>query len=103
MIHRRTFVDDRYGVGEALDEHAFGVPLVVRGKHLLYYGSQANGEDPVEIDVSLIFCAIHAQYQPLQLQLDKLSVVEPTWLPNYNREASLPGHERLKDQLQESG
>ena len=50
MIHRRTFVDDRYGVGEALDEHAFGVPLVVRGKHLLYYGSQANGEDPVEID-----------------------------------------------------
>ena len=82
MIHRRTFVDDRYGVGEALDEHAFGVPLVVRGKHLLYYGSQANGEDPVEIDVSLSFGVIHAQYQPLPLQLDKLSGVEST-LPVY--------------------
>ena len=43
MVHRRTFVDDRYGVGEALDEHAFGLPLVARGKHLLFLGSQEEG------------------------------------------------------------
>jgi lysosomal alpha-mannosidase len=43
MVHRRTFVDDRYGVGEALDEHAFGLPLVARGKHLLFLGQQEEG------------------------------------------------------------
>ena len=35
-------------------------------------------------------------------QLDKWSVVNPTWLPSPNCEASLHGHERLKDELQES-
>ena len=31
-------------------------------------------------------------------QLGKGSEVEPTWLPNSNREANLCGNERLKDQ-----
>ena len=39
----------------------------------------------------------------IRQQLDKWSVVEPTWLPSSNREASLRGYERLKDQRQESG
>ena len=33
-------------------------------------------------------------------QLGKGSVVEPTWLPNSNREASMCGNERLKDQAE---
>ncbi len=33
MVHRRLLVDDAFGVGEALDEQAFGTGLVVRGKH----------------------------------------------------------------------
>jgi len=33
MVHRRLLVDDNFGVGEALDEQAFGTGLVVRGKH----------------------------------------------------------------------
>ena len=36
-------------------------------------------------------------------QLVEWSVVEPTWLPSSNREASLCGNERLKDQLKKSG
>ena len=39
----------------------------------------------------------------IRQQLDKWSVVEPTWLPSSNREASLRGYERLTDQRQESG
>ena len=35
MIHRRLFNDDAFGVGEALNETAFGEGLVVRGKHSL--------------------------------------------------------------------
>ena len=39
----------------------------------------------------------------IRQQLDKRSVVQPTRLSSSNREASLRGHERLKDRLEESG
>ena len=35
MLHRRLFNDDAFGVGEALNETAYGEGLVVRGKHSL--------------------------------------------------------------------
>ena len=40
MIHRRLLFDDAFGVGEPLNENAFGQGLVVRGKHWLQYESQ---------------------------------------------------------------
>jgi hypothetical protein len=58
MVHRRTFVDDRYGVGEALDEHAFGVPLVARGKHLLFAGPAEDGETCGATTLSIITLSI---------------------------------------------
>lgn len=36
MVHRRLFKDDHFGVGEALNEMAFGQPLVARGKHYVH-------------------------------------------------------------------
>ena len=33
FLHRRLLHDDAFGVGEALNETAFGVGLVARGKH----------------------------------------------------------------------
>ena len=33
MVHRRLLYDDAFGVGEALNEMAFGEGLVIRGKH----------------------------------------------------------------------
>ena len=42
MVHRRLFKDDHFGVDEPLDEHAFEVPMVARGKHLVYKNEQDN-------------------------------------------------------------
>ena len=35
MVHRRLVYDDKHGVGEALNETAYGVGLVVHGRHTL--------------------------------------------------------------------
>ncbi|XP_050428079.1 lysosomal alpha-mannosidase-like [Adelges cooleyi] len=42
MVHRRMFFDDDFGVGEALNEPAYGTGLVVRGQHYLTFGSADN-------------------------------------------------------------
>ncbi|KAL7642572.1 UNVERIFIED_CONTAM: hypothetical protein RMT77_007133 [Armadillidium vulgare] len=44
MVHRRLLYDDAFGVGEALNETAFGEALVVRGRHLLLHSNFASDE-----------------------------------------------------------
>ncbi|GIY01663.1 lysosomal alpha-mannosidase, partial [Caerostris darwini] len=39
MVHRRLLHDDAFGVGEALNESAFGQGLVVAGSHFLSFGN----------------------------------------------------------------
>jgi lysosomal alpha-mannosidase len=34
LLHRRLLHDDRFGVGEALNETAYGEGLVIRGRHI---------------------------------------------------------------------
>ncbi|CAG9761634.1 unnamed protein product [Ceutorhynchus assimilis] len=40
MVHRNCLHDDAFGVGEALNETAFGLGLVVRGSHYITVGNQ---------------------------------------------------------------
>jgi lysosomal alpha-mannosidase len=42
MVHRRTLHSDNLGMGEPLNEIAFGQGLVVRGKHFLILEPPAN-------------------------------------------------------------
>lgn len=42
QVHRRLLRDDAFGVGEALNESAFGEGLVVRGTHYIFGGSVSN-------------------------------------------------------------
>lgn len=47
MVHRKCIHDDAFGVGEALEEIAFGKSLVARGKHYLILGSKQNGSTDI--------------------------------------------------------
>lgn len=46
MVHRRLLHDDAFGVGEALNETAFGKGLIARGKHYIVFGSRDAGIRP---------------------------------------------------------
>ncbi|XP_012222573.1 lysosomal alpha-mannosidase isoform X2 [Linepithema humile] len=45
MVHRRLLKDDAFGVGEALNETAFGKGLAVRGTHYLFGGKVKNVDE----------------------------------------------------------
>ena len=42
MLHRRCTQDDWFGVGEALEEEAYGAGLVARGQHFLLSGASLS-------------------------------------------------------------
>lgn len=42
QIHRRLLHDDAFGVGEPLNETAYGVGLAARGTHWLMLGNSGN-------------------------------------------------------------
>merc|ERR1719295_2313401 len=42
MVHRQCLLDDYFGVGESLEEKAFGEGLVARGSHLLVRSSELS-------------------------------------------------------------
>ncbi|BES87685.1 lysosomal alpha-mannosidase [Nesidiocoris tenuis] len=48
MVHRRLTHDDAFGVGEALNETAYGVGLVARGSHFIVPGSHGNARKVVQ-------------------------------------------------------
>ncbi|CAB0014713.1 unnamed protein product [Nesidiocoris tenuis] len=48
MVHRRLTHDDAFGVGEALNETAYGVGLVARGSHFIVPGSHSNARKVVQ-------------------------------------------------------
>jgi len=44
QLHRRLLFDDGFGVGEPLNESAYGQGLVARGKHWIYFAGDKTGE-----------------------------------------------------------
>lgn len=39
QVHRRLLTDDGFGLEETLNEEAYGVGLVVKGKHRILFGN----------------------------------------------------------------
>jgi len=56
MLHRRLLHDDAFGVGEALNETAFGVGLVARGTHRMML-CEDNCEEEATKEAENIFAA----------------------------------------------
>ena len=54
MLHRRLLDDDAFGVGEALNENAYGTGLVTVGKHLVVLG-QDTTEKRKEMSLDLFY------------------------------------------------
>jgi len=62
MLHRRMLFDDGFGVGEALNEKAFGTGLVARGKHFILFNN-----DPEEANKNHRIVAMDVFYKPLDI------------------------------------
>ncbi|KAM3955590.1 lysosomal alpha-mannosidase [Aphomia sociella] len=45
MVHRRLSTDDGFGLEEALNEEAYGVGLVIKGKHRIVFGNYRQNVD----------------------------------------------------------
>lgn len=82
-VHRRLLRDDAFGVGEALDEVAFGNGLIARGSSYFVFGSKKHTEktstEAIERFVQL------ETLLPSWLLFSNVSHLSSvTWINNYN-------------------
>ena len=83
MVHRRLLYDDAFGVGEPLNESAYGQGLVVRGKHWLQY--EINGEAAASVRHRLKGQEI---YMDAQLTFVPTSLTFEQWQSTFSMEYS---------------
>ncbi|EAT42738.1 AAEL005749-PA [Aedes aegypti] len=98
MVHRRLLRDDAFGVGEALNETAYGTGLIARGKHYLVFGSKAPQMMPVQVWERVL--QNHVLLPPWMFLSDATDVSFEDWQSNYVNmfsamEASLPANVNL--------
>jgi lysosomal alpha-mannosidase len=80
MLHRRTLHDDSLGVGEPLNETAYGEGLVVRGKHYLIVESPSSSALSHRVVSQQLYMHPLATYSLPQLSyVDYSSTYRQTW------------------------
>ncbi|XP_064094192.1 lysosomal alpha-mannosidase-like isoform X1 [Macrobrachium nipponense] len=85
MIHRRLLHDDSFGVGEALNEEAFGEGLVVRGKHHLIFSDLA----PPGCDFGCLQRSLGERVMmPPIMSFMSTTLPQQTWKETYNTQWS---------------
>jgi hypothetical protein len=86
MLHRRLLHDDGYGVGEALNEMAYGTGLVARGRHIVIVGNSTETPTTIARQRQLIqsrnVLAPWLVFTPTQLTLQE-------WSANYHTEVCI--------------
>ena len=83
MLHRRLLFDDAFGVGEPLNESAYGQGLVVRGKHWLQFetGGEASAAKRHRLKAQEIFMDAILTFAPTTLTFED-------WKSKFNMEFS---------------
>jgi lysosomal alpha-mannosidase len=80
LIHRRLLYDDRFGVGEALNETAYGEGLVVRGRHVLVVQPPASSALIHRVDSQQLYMSPLATYSlTKQNYADYSAAYRQTW------------------------
>jgi lysosomal alpha-mannosidase len=80
MVHRRVLNDDALGVGEALNESAFGEGLVVRGRHSLIVDAPATSALVHRVSAQNIYMHPLAVYSlPQQTFVNYSAAYRLTW------------------------
>ncbi|XP_053621957.1 lysosomal alpha-mannosidase-like isoform X2 [Plodia interpunctella] len=64
MVHRRLLTDDSFGLDETLNEEAYGVGLVVRGKHRIIFGNFRQNADELTFSERVSQLARRWQMEP---------------------------------------
>lgn len=81
QIHRRLLRDDAFGVGEALNESAFGEGLVVRGSHYIIGGSVQNLDELAVKEKTLARQLLLRPWTFIQ-SIEKNSSAPTSYVPN---------------------
>lgn len=80
MLHRRILHDDSLGVGEALNETAYGQGLVVRGRHSLILEPPATSAHIHRVNAQRIYMHTLSTYAIPQLSyIDYSNQYRQTW------------------------
>ncbi|KAJ2943254.1 hypothetical protein O0L34_g12059 [Tuta absoluta] len=64
MVHRRLLTDDGFGLEEPLNEAAFGVGLVVKGKHRVFFGNLKQEVEDLTFSERVAAAARRWQMEP---------------------------------------
>ncbi|XP_055546042.1 lysosomal alpha-mannosidase-like [Wyeomyia smithii] len=82
MVHRRLLRDDAFGVGEALNETAYGAGLIARGKHYLLFGPKTAGPKTVSLQARERFLQNQVLTPPWMFVSDASDVSYNLWKAN---------------------
>ncbi|XP_026734781.1 lysosomal alpha-mannosidase-like [Trichoplusia ni] len=64
MVHRRLLTDDGFGLEETLNEEAYGVGLVIKGKHRILFGNYRQEVDDQTFSERMSLFSRRWQYEP---------------------------------------
>lgn len=83
QVHRRLLNDDAFGVGEALDETAFGKGLIARGSSYFVFGPKKH-TDQLSTEAKERFIQLETLLPSWLLFSNVSQMTYDSWTSNYN-------------------
>lgn len=87
-MHRRLLRDDGFGVGEPLNEMAFGKGLIARGTTYFVFGSKSQSQKP-SMKAMERFIQLQILLPVMPLFSDASQMNDNEWKSNYNHKVRI--------------